>query len=77
MALHYGKINLIQDDDCDDVPDEGETLPTRSVDRMQEAVMPRASITSNIKTMNSLTPKAGNMSPFARENFSAKKKLFM
>jgi len=79
IALNYTKINLIEDSGCE-VPDEGPTLPARSLDRMQEAVIPRHSITSNIKTMNTLTPKAGGTqaaSPFARENFNAKKKLFM
>ncbi len=80
FALHTRKIDLKRGDPDEEVPDEGTGLDTRSLTRMQETIVPRSSITSGIKTINAtFTPKNDKnfSSPFARDSFHSKKRLFM
>lgn len=48
LALHHKKIDLF--DQQDEIADEGQTVDRGSLTRMQERVMPRSTVTSNIKT---------------------------
>lgn len=85
MALNYGKINLAlggEDEECE-VAEEGPSISSHSLTRMQDKIVPRASITSDIGVLaTSFTPKAMHQlnSPFAREaqdTFLSKRNEFM
>lgn len=74
VALYNCQINLLKTEE-DDVPDEGSAVDYRSLTRLQDNVIPRKSITSNIAQVNvpqSFTPKASTFrSPFKIDGFAA------